>query len=67
MHSPAVFPRSVAARFPDIYRVLSGRALALCELSSMRLLSVSQDNAALSFYVCRSSASARRNQASVWP
>jgi hypothetical protein len=67
VHSPAVFPRSVAARFPDIYRVLSGRALALCELSSMRLLSVSQDNAALSFYVCRNSASARRNQASVWP
>ena len=67
MHSPAVFPRSVAARFPDIYRVLSGRALALCELSSTRLLSVIQDYAALSFYICRSSASARRNQASVWP
>ena len=67
MNSPAVFSRSVAARVPDIYRVLSGRALALCEVSSMRLLSMSQDNAALLFYVCRSSASARRNQASVWP
>ena len=67
MHSPAAFPRSVAPRFPDIYQILSGRALALFELSSMRRLSVIQDNATLSFCVCRSSSSARRNQASVWP